>query len=401
MDRNVLLIPWYAFLRSLMFWQATWFLFFQGQLSAAEAILLYALYDLSTTALEVPSGWMSDRVGRRFTLILAAVAGGLAMLAFVLGGTFWALALGQICFGVHAAFVSGTDSALLFESLKAANREDEIEAQQIRNWRAGFVALALSAVAGGAMAMWWERLPFLVSGLSFVALLIVAFALREPPHDKKSKSDRDILRLSSLVPAFREPVLLWLFSLSVLMYGFSHLPFVFGQPFISDALAHLGLDEQAPFVSGAVTSTMMVLSVLVSLIAPALRKRIGLASMLLIAFAIQVGLAGLLSLTNAAWAIALLFLRMVPDSLSTPFILARIQPLLDDETRATYLSLKSFLGRLMFAATLYVAAGTASDVGEMSFPEISSILGWYAVAGLVLLGVLTVLAGRAGVSKDR
>ncbi|WP_170865037.1 hypothetical protein [Roseovarius marisflavi] len=33
-----------------------WFLYFQAQLSATEAILLYAIYDVGTTALEVPSG---------------------------------------------------------------------------------------------------------------------------------------------------------------------------------------------------------------------------------------------------------------------------------------------------------------------------------------------------------
>lgn len=368
-----------------MFWQATWFLFFQSELSAAEAILLYALYDIATTALEVPSGWMSDAIGRRITLIMAALGGGVAMLIFVLAHSFWAFALAQICFGIHASFVSGTDNALLYESLHADNRSDEIEAQQVLNWRAGFIALAVSAVLGGGLALWWDRLPFLVSGISFALLLLIALRLREPPHATKPSEGKGMLRLSTLYPAFRNPVLLWLFSLSVVMYGFSHIPFVFGQPFISDALRALSLDEQAPLVSGAVTSAMMLLSLLVSLFAPHLRRHIGLANMLLLAFALQVALAGMLSLTNATWAIALLFLRMVPDSLSTPFILARIQPLLDDETRATYISLKSFLGRLLFAGSLYVAAGSASEIGGMAFTEISQILGWYAFGGLVLL----------------
>jgi len=68
MNRNIRLYPWFKFVQQLIFWQATWFLYFETHLSAAEAILLYVVSDISTTALEVPSGYMSDRVGRKFTL---------------------------------------------------------------------------------------------------------------------------------------------------------------------------------------------------------------------------------------------------------------------------------------------------------------------------------------------
>ena len=54
LTRNITLYRWSRFLRSLTFWQATWFLYFQNVLSGAEAILLYAVYDVATTVLEVP-----------------------------------------------------------------------------------------------------------------------------------------------------------------------------------------------------------------------------------------------------------------------------------------------------------------------------------------------------------
>mgnify|MGYP003564626886 CR=1 FL=1 len=80
---NVPLYRWSRFLRNLLFWQAVWFLYFQNSLSAAEAILLYAVYDVATTALEVPSGYMSDRIGRRFTLLASAVRNDLDVWAYV------------------------------------------------------------------------------------------------------------------------------------------------------------------------------------------------------------------------------------------------------------------------------------------------------------------------------
>jgi hypothetical protein len=62
--RNITLYPWIKFCQNLIFWQAVWFLFFQTELSAADAIVLYAIYDIGTTVLEVPSGYLSDRLGR-------------------------------------------------------------------------------------------------------------------------------------------------------------------------------------------------------------------------------------------------------------------------------------------------------------------------------------------------
>jgi len=393
MNRNVQLYPWHNLFHNLVFWQATWFLYFQSELSAADALLLYVAYDLSVTALEVPSGWMSDRIGRRITLIAAALAYALGLVLLGIGGGFAILLVGQFLLGAARAFVSGTDTALLYQSLVQTGRDAEMEHQTLRAWRFGFVCLGLSAVIGGAMALVSHPLPFFASALALCAALYCAVRFTEPAHDTNEVVS-ETQRLRHLLTSFRKPILLWLFTLSVLMYGYSHIPFVFGQPFIAEALSAWGWASEAPLVSGIVTALMMGLSVLVSFLAPGLRTRIGLASMLLLAFGIQVGLAGLLALIGSVFGIALLLLRMVPDSISTPFITARIQPLIGDDVRATFMSLRSFIGRLLFASSLWIAAGAATDVGQMPLGEIQAILIWYAYAGLAALAVFALAAIR-------
>ena len=389
-SRNVAIYPWFKFFQNLLFWQATWFLFFQSELSASEAILIYVFADIATTALEVPSGYFSDRVGRRITLILSALAGLVAAVLQALGTEFWVFAAAQIALGMHFAFVSGTDSALLFESLEEAGREGEVEAQELRALRFTFLALALSAISGGAMALWGLRMPYFATAAAFGLMLLVAFRFREPARRIGTAPPR--LGLDAIRATFRSPVLVWLFALSVAMYIFSHLPFIFGQPFILAALRDLGLAAEAPLVSGAVTATMMALSIATSWAAPGIRRRIGFSGILLVAFAMQIFLIGGLAATGSAFAIALLFLRMVPDSFSQPFIRARIQPLLHGAVRATYLSLQSLAGRLLFAASLFLASSGASQVGEMSHAEIRAILFAYAAAGLIAFALLLVTA---------
>lgn len=385
--RNVRLYPWFKFFQNLMFWQAIWFLFFQSELSAAQAIMIYVFVDIATTVFEVPSGFFSDRVGRRITLILSVIAGLIAAVMQALGSEFWVFAAAQVALGIHFAFISGTDSSFLYESLAKEGREDEVEEHELRAWRFSFVALAISAVAGGVMALWGLRVPYFATAASFVALLIVVFLFVEPARNV-SADESQAHWMDALGAALKTPVLIWLFALSTLMYGFSHLPFVFGQPFIFAALDGLGLSANAPLVSGVVTALMMLLSVLTSWMAPGLRERLGLSGILLLAFAMQIFLVGGLAVSGSVFAIALLLMRMVPDSFSRPFILARIQPLLSDGVRATYLSIQNLSAKLLFALTLYFAAGSASDVGAMANAEIRAILQVYAGVGLMAFAVL-------------
>lgn len=142
---------------------------------------------------------------------------------------------------------------------------------------------------------------------------------------------------------------------------------------------------------------MMAVSLLASLAAPRLRKAFGLAAVLLFAFGLQIALISTLALTGSLLAILALTLRMVPDAFSRPFLLAHIQPRLEGEGRATYLSIQSLVGRLAFAASLYLAAGGASGADAMPHNEIAMILGLYAAIGGVALIVLALTARRAGI----
>ncbi|NJM84214.1 MAG: MFS transporter [Tabrizicola sp.] len=394
MRRNIALYPWFKFVQQLIFWQATWFLYYESRLSAAEAILLYVIADICTTVLEVPSGYMSDRLGRRVTLIAAALSGAGAAALLVMGEGFAQFALANALLGAAGAFASGTDSSLLFESLRAEGREAEIEAAELKAWRFSFTALALSALTGGALAQHDDALPFLATAIAAIALLVITALFREPGHVTPD-SHRENLR--ALAASLVQPTLVWMLCLTLVMYVFSHIPFVFGQPFIREALTAAGYGAQTPLVSGGVTFLMMVISVAVSAVALPLRRVIGLSGILLLAFGIQVFLTAALALSNSLFVIALLLLRMVPDSLSQPFIRARIQPLLKDGIRATYFSVQSLAGRLLFAATLGLATAQSSATTVMPYADLRLILASYAALGLALLVALALTARKASV----
>lgn len=396
MARNVALYPWFKFFQNLIFWQAVWFLFFQSTLSAAQAVLLYVVYDVATTVLEVPLGYMSDRLGRRKTLIAASAAGAMGAGLLCLGDSFEVFVVAQIVLGASAAFASGTDSALLYESLNAEGRGAEVEYYETRTWQFSLTALAVSAFIGGWMAQVSFALAFGAAACAMGVALSIVLRFTEPAvrADQAGKGGARA-QWALFRGAMGRPVLVWLFGLSVVMYGFSHVPFIFGQPFIAEALAAQGWQAEAPVVSGSVTAVMMLVSVAASLVAVRMRKRVGLPVMLMMAFGIQIGLICTLAVTDSLLAVAVLVLRMVPNSLAQPFIIARIQPLLDDAARATFLSIQSFAGRLLFAGSLMLAAQVAPTGGVMAYGDIQITLIGYGVAGIVCFILLAATVRRA------
>ena len=198
------------------------------------------------------------------------------------------------------------------------------------------------AVVGGIAASWEPALPFLLTALAgFIALVFVVL-FREPEHIETEAAFTSARQVAEIRAAVMQPTLAWLFVLAVAMYVFSHVPFVFGQPFILEALEANGVASQAAIVSGLVSASMMLISVAATWFATGLRERLGLHNLFLLALGIQVFLIAMLALSNHPAIIVFLLIRMVPNAFARAFILARIEPLVSDMSRATYLSLQSF-----------------------------------------------------------
>ena len=399
MGRNIRLYPWFVCLRNLTFWQAIWFLYFQDSLSAAEALVLAATLDITSSILEVPSGYLADKFGRRITLIGAAIASTLGSLVLATGDTFLVFMVAQVLLGIGISLYSGTENALLYDSLSAAGRSEEVAAQETRAFRFMYAGLALAAVSGGVLAMGHAAYAYLATAFASAAALTLAFLFREPPIIAAEVREVSVLSQARVVfGKLRDRTLAWYFALAVAMYVFSHIPYVYGQPFIANALAGYGYAGEAPLVSGIVVACMMLISVAASWATMPLAARFGHKPTLLMAFAIQLGLVAVLAFSIHIAAIALLLLRMVPDALAKPLILAGVQPRLESSYRATFLSVQSLLGRLPLAASVLVGSYWLPGEGVFSAPALQALLTVYAAVGLILGALLLISARRRGSS---
>lgn len=89
------------------------------RLSMREILTLQSLFAILIVMLEVPSGYVSDLIGRRRCLIAAGFLHGLAMTWLAMADSFWGFAGYQVIAAFGVTLWSGSDVALMYDSLEA------------------------------------------------------------------------------------------------------------------------------------------------------------------------------------------------------------------------------------------------------------------------------------------
>lgn len=150
-------------------------------LTNEQAFQLKAVYSISIVIFEIPSGYIADVLGRRTTLIMGAFLGTLGFAFYALGNGFIWFLMAEITLGIGQSFISGADSALLYDSLKHNQLEKKYLRYESINTSIGNFSEAFGAIIGGALAEISLRTPFFwQTGIAFLAIP-AALTLVEPP----------------------------------------------------------------------------------------------------------------------------------------------------------------------------------------------------------------------------
>jgi len=157
-------------------------------LSMHQVMILQAVYSVSIVALEIPSGYFADVIGRRRTLILGAILGTAGYCIYSFSYGFMGFLLAELILGFGQSFISGADSAMLYDSLLDIKKEKEYIKYEGRMVSFGNMAEASAGIAGGLIALISLRTNFYAqSGMAFIAVP-AAILLVEPRRHGRLKS---------------------------------------------------------------------------------------------------------------------------------------------------------------------------------------------------------------------
>lgn len=351
----------FSFLQMTLFPMAIITLFWKDHigLSLSQILLLQGILSVTMVLMEYPSGYISDRIGYRTSLSLAALLGTAGWGIYSVATGFAHVMIAEILLGISLAFISGSDSALLYETLK----QDGFEANYARHQgrMSGFAQAgeALGAVFAGALYAYAPLLPFFLQiGVWLLALLLTR-SLVEPARDIAPHTGHLAEALRTAHYAFVENRgLRYTILLNTVLGIASFYPVWLIQPYMQHA--GVPLTWFGPVWSGANLAVAFF-----ALASHRVGMYLGDRSMVIL-FLILVG-AGYsgLGTIGGLWGFLFYYLLTAMRGLRGPMMLNITQKECPSANRAGILSLQSLCFRLLFVCSGPLIGTVADRVGVM------------------------------------
>lgn len=159
-----------------------------GKISFTQIMILQSFFVGSIFLLEVPTGAIADRFGRKVSLIIAALLTGIAALIYSSYPHFYIFILGEFLWAAGSAFISGAEEAIVYDSLKKVKEEKKSKAifGKVSNW--GMAALMISAPLGSIIASSFGlRYTMMLIAIPMFMAAIIAFWMKEPQIKRQKK----------------------------------------------------------------------------------------------------------------------------------------------------------------------------------------------------------------------
>ncbi len=152
-------------------------------MTMGEILLLSAIQRVIGLIIEVPTGILSDIVGHRYNLMLGTSSFSISCLIFSVSNGFLGFLIAEVFIALAQAFISGADTAFVYESLEMYNAEDQYEKifGKMRGIQFG-VSATLIFVAGFMAQAAWE-LPFYVAAVFSMIAFGICLTLVEPTKE--------------------------------------------------------------------------------------------------------------------------------------------------------------------------------------------------------------------------
>jgi len=176
-----------------------------GGIRFFQVMVLQAFFVFSVFLLEVPTGAVADHLGRKVSLILAAVTNGIAVLVYASTPSFSVFLVGEFLWATSFALASGADEALLYDSLKQMNEEDRSKKTLARFRSFELSAYMVAAPIGSAIASFVGlRQTMLFMSVPFLLAFLLAFTFEEPAHAGSKEARGYLETLTGGLRYFRE-----------------------------------------------------------------------------------------------------------------------------------------------------------------------------------------------------
>ena len=362
-----------------LFMPVIWLFYEENGLTITDLFVVQAIYSVTIALIEIPSGYIADVFGKRNSMIVGTFFGFLGILTYSLSFSFDGFLLAVLWLGIGQSFISGSDTALMYDSLAELNRSDDFIKLEGRTISIGNLAESIAFVVGGFLAEISLRTPFYYQvGIALVGFTVALFLI-EPKvqrlHDGKSRPWKNIRKIIHYAIIKNNILRAYIFFSAIL--GAATLMMAwFAQPYFNT----LGLDI---VYFGLIGAGLNLAVALPAFYAHVIEKKIKTKTLLGLLLLLITGCYFAIAYVSSLWGLLILLLFYLTRGVATPVLRYYMNRHIPSNMRATVMSIRSFIIRSIFALTSPIFGYVADSYSLKQALNLSGALFFFF--GLVVL----------------
>ena len=342
-------------------------------LSYFQVGLLESVFLITGLIFEIPTGIIADKIGRRNSTVIGAGLIPFACITTALAHDFITFAFVSFIWGVAIAFMNGASEALVYDSLKEINKEDDYVKVGGKAMASFFITTAIFAPLGAYLFTVERHIPFIVDTFITIIPFFVYLTMTEP---QKWQTDEKPSYLAIFKEGFGQIFnnlyIRWYILFGLLLMG---VLYAFSSTFSQPILIQQGLPVKQ---IGFVFSVYTICQAFTSFYASKIEERLGESKSIFLIIL-------LLGLSLIAMRIPVLFivlpfyiLHFTTKGFMNPILMNYLQKHISSSVRATTLSIQNF-GDGIVGAIVVPLFGFIAD--KSSVPNSVLILGLTMLVG--------------------
>lgn len=360
--RNIIVFYALTIAKNAIFVEGNWFFFWLRVMTHQQMGWVDATAFSFGLMMEIPTGAISDMIGKRKTLLLAMLSCAVGYGIMASSQNTAGLVVGFLISLVGGAFYSGADEAMAYDTLKMQTAEDHFE-RVISNANVlAIFSLIVASLLGGLLYAIDTRLPYLGWGTASFIGFLCAWFLVEPDNGEAREPFTTRAYIQQMTGGFRHLAAPALRPFVPLILGLVGMTFLFTDGLIQPAVAeHMGFDAQGQAFA---FSAIAALAAGVTYFVPWLRKRFSEWTFLtILAVAMAVGFWGAGSVMGLS-GFAMLILIRLTGTVAMPWVSIVINKHVPSRDRATTLSTMALITKIPYVLTA-VIAGYLAEMGKI------------------------------------
>ena len=187
-ESNIVKFYLFKFISAMFFHSPIFVIYLRGYISLTQVMILEVFAGVTTMLLEIPSGAFADMVGRKQAMFVGSTSFSLAYLIYLKAPIivpqfpFILFIVARCLTATAITFLSGADSAFLYDSLKEIGLEKNFR-KTMGNAQALYeLGIAFAALVGGLLTKVDISMPYVANVCIFFVASLLVLTFKEPRH---------------------------------------------------------------------------------------------------------------------------------------------------------------------------------------------------------------------------